>query len=41
MGLEDRDYYRDDYAKKNGMRYNATKGTYSVLGRVKRALCKT
>ncbi|MGW8423830.1 hypothetical protein [Comamonas sp. HJ-2] len=30
MGLEDRDYYRDDYAKKNGMRYSATKGTYSA-----------
>ncbi len=29
MGLEDRDYYREDYAKKNGMHYNATKGTYS------------
>lgn len=28
MGLEDRDYYRDDYAKKNGMRYNAKNGTY-------------
>ena len=30
MGLEDRDYYREDYAKKNGMRYYATKGTYSA-----------
>lgn len=28
MGLEDRDYYREDYAKKNGMRYNARNATY-------------
>jgi len=29
MGLHDRDYYRDDYARKNGMRYNARNATYS------------
>lgn len=28
MGIEDRDYYRDDYARKNGMRYNARNATY-------------
>lgn len=29
MGIEDRDYYRESYAKRQGMRYNATKATYS------------
>lgn len=29
MSIEDRDYYRDDYAKKNGMHYNARNATYS------------
>lgn len=29
MGFEDRDYFRDDYARKNGMRYNARNSTYS------------
>lgn len=29
MGIEDRDYYRERYAKRQGMRYNAAKGTYS------------
>ena len=29
MGIEDRDYYRESYAKKNGMRYNKRKATYS------------
>lgn len=29
MGIEDRDYYREDYAKKNGMRYDARTATYS------------
>lgn len=28
MGLEDRDYYREDYAKKNGMKYNPRNATY-------------
>ena len=29
MGIQDRDYYRENYAKRQGMRYNAAKGTYS------------
>ncbi len=29
MGIEDRDYFRDDYARKNGMRYNARNSTYT------------
>lgn len=29
MGLEDRDYYRENYAKKHGMRYNARNATYA------------
>lgn len=34
MGLEDRDYYREDYAKKNGMRYNGRNATYSKASRM-------
>ena len=30
MGLEDRDYYRENYAKKHGMHYNARNATYSA-----------
>jgi len=30
MGIQDRDYYREDYAKKNGMRYDASRATYST-----------
>ncbi|GKS89108.1 hypothetical protein [Acidovorax sp. SUPP2539] len=30
MGIEDRDYYRQDYARKNGMRYNERNATYSA-----------
>lgn len=29
MGIEDRDYYRENYAKKSGMHYNARNATYS------------
>ena len=29
MGLEDRDWYREETAKKKGMRYNAKNATYS------------
>lgn len=29
MGIEDRDYYRDHHANKNGMRYNRKNATYS------------
>lgn len=29
MGLHDRDYYREEYARKNGMRYNSRNATYS------------
>lgn len=29
MGIEDRDYYREEYAKKTGMRYNKRSATYS------------
>ncbi len=28
MGMQDRDYYREDYAKKNGMRYDRGTGKY-------------
>jgi len=35
MGLEDRDYYREDYAKKNGMRYNARNATYRKISGVR------
>ena len=28
MGMEDRDYYREDHAKRQGMRYNKTKARY-------------
>lgn len=28
MGIQDRDYYREDYARKNGMRYNKRSATY-------------
>ena len=28
MGMQDRDWYREDHAKKNGMGYNAANGTY-------------
>lgn len=31
MGIHDRDYYRKDYARKNGMRYNERNATYSKL----------
>lgn len=31
MGIQDRDYYRKDYARKNGMRYNERNATYSKL----------
>ena len=30
MGLEDRDWYREETAKKNGMRYNKANATYSA-----------
>lgn len=30
MGMHDRDYYREDYAKKNGKRYDARRGVYYV-----------
>ena len=28
MGMEDRDYYREDHAKRQGMRYNKKKARY-------------
>lgn len=28
MGIEDRDYYREDYAKKNGLHYDKTRARY-------------
>ncbi len=31
MGLEDRDWYRDSFAKKTGRVYNAKDATYSPL----------
>lgn len=36
MGIEDRDYYREDYAQKNGMQYNSRNGTYSGTARGER-----
>lgn len=34
MGLEDRDWYREATAEKNGMRYNKRNATYSVANDV-------
>ena len=28
MGMEDRDYYREDHAKRQGMRYNKKRARY-------------
>lgn len=28
MGIHDRDYYREDYAKKNGLKYDPKKARY-------------
>lgn len=36
MGMHDRDYYREDYAKKNGKRYDARRGVYYVQQEQKR-----
>lgn len=41
MGMHDRDYYRQDYAKKNGMVYNARKARYSPLAWFKRTSIPT
>lgn len=30
MGIQDRDWYREDYASKNGLRYNRRNATYSA-----------
>lgn len=30
MGIEDRDYYRQEYARKNGMHYDTKTATYST-----------
>ena len=30
MGIEDRDWYREETAKKNGLRYNRKNATYSA-----------
>lgn len=30
MGIEDRDWYREEHARKNGMRYNTKNATYSA-----------
>lgn len=29
MGIEDRDWFREEHAEKNGMRYNRKNATYS------------
>lgn len=34
MGIEDRDWYREETARKNGMRYNARNATYSAAQQV-------
>ncbi len=34
MGIEDRDWYREETAKKNGMRYNKKNATYSAAAHV-------
>lgn len=31
MGIEDRDYYRQNYAKKQGMRYNTSDASYEYV----------
>ena len=33
MGMQDRDYYREDYAKKNGMVYDSRNATYAAARR--------
>lgn len=33
MGMHDRDWYREDYAQKNGMVYNKRTATYSSARR--------
>ena len=30
MGMHDRDYYREDYAKKNGKRYDTKRRVYFI-----------
>ena len=30
MGIEERDWYREEHARKNGMRYNVKNATYSA-----------
>ena len=35
MGMHDRDYYREDYASKNGMRYDKRNARYHWAGFVK------
>ncbi len=32
MGIEDRDYYRENFAKKQGMRYDARTARYHPVG---------
>lgn len=34
MGIEDRDWYREETAKKNGLRYNKKNATYSAAAHV-------
>lgn len=34
MGLEDRDWYREETAAKNGLRYNKRNATYSAAEKV-------
>lgn len=34
MGLEDRDWYREETARKSGMRYNSKNATYSAAQHV-------
>ncbi|MGD9773205.1 hypothetical protein [Diaphorobacter sp.] len=36
MGIQDRDYYREDYAQKNGKRYDKRTATYRAAGDVLR-----
>ncbi len=36
MGLQDRDWYREETAAKNGMRYNKSNATYSAADKVVR-----
>lgn len=41
MGIEDRDWYREEHARKNDMRYNTKNATYSPARRWVRSVSST